>query len=155
MSLSATVDTKFELMQFQLAYHASWLSRDRRVQVDDPMIRAGMVRAMGAYTEIGRKGCTPPDSVNWTNIDNNKAFLAQTVMMTPNATLSIPAALRTARPDDYSQNTATLDWPQAANGEPLVLEGRVDRAVVFKDGGHGATAREFVRSLADWGLAHW
>ena len=76
--------------------------------------------------------------MSWTNIDNNKAFLAQTVVMTANASLSIPAALRTARPDDYYQNAATIDWPQAANGEPLVLEGRVDRAVVFKEGGHGA-----------------
>jgi multiple sugar transport system substrate-binding protein len=155
MSVAATVDTEFELAQFQLAYQASWLSRDRRVQVDDPAVRAGMVRAMGAYTEIWRKGCTPPDSVNWTNIDNNKAFLAQTVVMTPNPTLSIPAALRTARPDDYYRNAASIDWPRAANGEPLVLEGRVDRAVVFKDGGHGATAKQFVRFLAEWGLAHW
>ncbi|MGH6903727.1 MAG: ABC transporter substrate-binding protein [Geminicoccaceae bacterium] len=155
MSVAATVDTEFELTQFQLAHQASWLSRDRRVQVDDPAVRAGMVRAMDAYTEIWRKGCTPPDSVSWTNIDNNKAFLAQTVVLTPNPTLSIPAALRTARPDDYYQNAATIDWPLAANGEPLVLEGRVDRAVVFKDSGHGATAEEFVRFLAEWGLAHW
>jgi multiple sugar transport system substrate-binding protein len=114
-----------------------------------------MVRAMTAYTEIWRKGCTPPDAVNWTNISNNKAFLAQTVVMTTNATLSIPAALRTARPDDYYKNAATIDWPRAANGEPLVLEGRVDRAVLFKDSGHGA-AKQFVRFLAEEGwLAHW
>jgi multiple sugar transport system substrate-binding protein len=93
--------------------------------------------------------------VNWTNIDNNKAFLAQTVVMTANPTLSITAALRTARPDDYYRNAATIDWPRAANGEPLVLEGRVDRAVVFKDGAHGATATQFARFLAEWGLAHW
>jgi multiple sugar transport system substrate-binding protein len=155
MSVAATIDTEFELTQFQLAYQASWLSRDRRVQVDDPAVRAGMVRAMGAYTDIWRKGCTPPDTVSWTNIDNNNAFLAQTVVMTPNPTLSIPGALRTARPDDYYRNAASIDWPKAANGEPLVLMGRVDRAVVFKDGGHGATAKQFVRFLAEEGLAHW
>ena len=71
-------------MQFQLAYEAPWLDRDRRPQVDDPAVRAGMIKALEAYTAIWRKGCTPPDSVNWTNIDNNKAFLAQTVVMTPN-----------------------------------------------------------------------
>ncbi len=57
-----------------------------------------MVKALDAYTAIWRKGCTPPGSTNWTNIDNNKAFLAQTVVMTPNPTLSIPAALRTSGP---------------------------------------------------------
>jgi multiple sugar transport system substrate-binding protein len=155
MSAAATIDTEFELTQFQLAYQASWLGRDRRVRVDDPEVRAGMIRAMTAYTRIWRQGCTPPASVTWTNISNNKAFLAQTVVMTANPTLSIPAALRTARPDDYSRNAATIDWPHAANGEPLVLEGRVDRAVVFKDGGHSATAEQFVRFLAERGIAHW
>jgi multiple sugar transport system substrate-binding protein len=155
MSVATTIDTDFELTQFQLAYQGSWLSRDRRVQVDDPAVWARMVRALDAYTDIWRKGCTPPDSVHWTNIDNNKAFLAQRVVMTANPTLSIPAALRTARPDDYYRNAATIDWPRAANGEALVIEGRVDRAVVFEDGGHGATAKQFARFLAEWGLAHW
>ena len=110
-----------------------------------------------SYTAIWRKGCTPPDSLSWTNIDNNKAFLAQTVVMTPNASLSIPAALRTReRPDDYYQNAATIDWPDGANGQPLVLMGFVERAVVFKAGGNPALASDFVRFLAEEGwLAHW
>ena len=70
---------------------------------------------MTAYTAIWRKGCTPPDSVNWTNSGNNKAFFAQTVVMTANTSLSIPGALRTARPDDYYKNAATIDWPHAAD----------------------------------------
>ena len=47
--------------------------------------------------------------MSWTNSDNNKAFLAQTVMLTANGSLSIPAALRTERPDDYYRNAATID----------------------------------------------
>jgi multiple sugar transport system substrate-binding protein len=101
MSAAAIDDTDNQFTQFQLAYKASWLSQDRRIQVDDPAVREGIDRAMRAYTEIWRKGCTPPESVNWTNIDNNKAFLAQTVVMTPNPSLSIPAALKRERPDDY------------------------------------------------------
>ncbi len=55
--------------------------------------------AATAYTAIWRKGCTPPNSTSWTNSSNNKAFLAQTVVMTVNTTLSIPgaAAYRAAR----------------------------------------------------------
>jgi multiple sugar transport system substrate-binding protein len=156
MSVAASVDTEVELMQFQLAYQASWLSPDRRIRVDDPKVRAGMIRALSAYTGIWRKGCTPPDSVNWTNSDNNKAFLAETVVMTPNPTLSIPAALRTARPDDYYRNAATIDWPAAVNGEPLVIHGYLSRAVVFKAGRNLPLAGDFVRFLAEGGwLAHW
>jgi multiple sugar transport system substrate-binding protein len=156
MSVAATGDTADQLVQFQLAYEAPWIGLDRRLQVDDPKIREGMIRALNEYTTIWRKGCTPRDAVRWTNIDNNKAFLAQTVVMTVNTSLSVPAALRTARPDDYYENAATIDWPDSANDQPLVLVGFVQRAVVFKAGRNPALANDFVRFLAEEGwLAHW
>jgi multiple sugar transport system substrate-binding protein len=156
LPMSAIADTENGLEQFQLAYEAPWVDRDRRLQVDDPEIRAGMVKALEAYTLIWRKACTPPDSVSWTNVDNNKAFLAQTVVMTANATLSIPAALRTARPNDYYKNAATIDWPNGANSQPLVIDGGVALAVVFGAGRNPALAGDFVRFLAEEGwLAHW
>ena len=157
LSMSAAAgDTRDGLLQFELAYGTPWLDRDRRLQVDDPAVRKGMIDAMNAYTAIWRKGCTPPDSVSWTNISNNKAFLAQTVVMTANTSLSIPGALRTARPDDYYKNAATIDWPDGANGQPLVIAGFIHRAVVFKAGRSPALAKGFVRFLAQEGwLAHW
>ena len=48
---------------------------------------------MDSFTAVYRKGCTPPNSVTWGDAGNNKAFLAQTVIMTPNMTLSIPGVL--------------------------------------------------------------
>jgi multiple sugar transport system substrate-binding protein len=54
-------DTDDQLIQFQLAYGTPWLDRDRRPQIDDPAVRAGIVKALEAYTLIWRKGCTPPD----------------------------------------------------------------------------------------------
>jgi multiple sugar transport system substrate-binding protein len=147
LSMSAAAsDTSDQFVQFQLAYGTTWLGLDRRLQVDDPAVRKGIVKALDAYTAIWRKGCTPPESVNWTNISNNKAFLAQSVVMTANTTLSIPAALKRERPDDYQRNAATIDWPGALNGGPLVIYGFINRGMVFKDGGHGAAAEQFVRS---------
>jgi multiple sugar transport system substrate-binding protein len=155
MSAAAT-DTDEEFFQFQLAYEAPWFTRDGRLQVDNPAGRAGLVKALDAYTAIWRKGCTPPESASWTNIDNNKAFLAQTVVMTANPTLSIPAALKRERPDDYYRNAATIDWPAGLNGQPLVIDGGLVRAVVFQDGRNPAIAADFVRFLVEEGwLAHW
>jgi multiple sugar transport system substrate-binding protein len=153
---AAALDTNDELIQFQLAYEAPWISADRRLQVDDPATRAGMIKALDAYTLIWRKGCTPPDSVTWTNIDNNKRFLAQTVTMTPNETLSIPGGLRASGRDDYYNNAATIEWPNGAGGQPLVIDGSVARGVVFEGGGNPALAGDFVRFLVEKGwLAHW
>ena len=156
LPMSAVPDTQDEAVQFQLGYEASWIGRDGRLRIDDPAVHAGMVKALETYTVIWRKGCTPPDSTSWANVDNNKAFLAQTVVLTANPTLSIPSALRAASPDDYPRNAVTIEWTADANGRPLVILGNIARAVVFKAGGNPALAGDFVRFLAEEGwLAHW
>jgi multiple sugar transport system substrate-binding protein len=76
--------------------------------------------------------------------------------MTANSTLSIPNALKATRPEDYYDHAVTIDWPDGAYGQPLVIETSVHRAAVFKDGGHVETAQEFVRFLVGGGwLAHY
>jgi multiple sugar transport system substrate-binding protein len=140
LPMSPDSDVTDQVLQFQLAYDAPWMAPDGSLQVDDPSVRAGMVKALTDYTAIWQKGCTPPDSTRWTVAGNNEAFLAQSVVMTANATLSIPAALRTARPDVYYRNAVTIEWPNGANGRPLVIYGFISRAVVFKDGSNPALA---------------
>ena len=76
--------------------------------------------------------------------------------MTPNETLSIPNALKRERPDDYYKNTATIEWPLGPWGDVLSNRRGIFRAVVFKDGGNVATAKEFVRFLVGEGwLTHY
>jgi multiple sugar transport system substrate-binding protein len=157
LSVSATsIDTETGLYQFRDAYEANYVTRDGRLVIDDPEVRRRLIKAIDSYTAIYRKGCTPPDSANWDGYGNNKAFIAQTVVMTPNETLSVTNTLKATRREDYYHNTATIDWPQGAYGQPLVIETDVARAAVFRDGGHIATAKEFVRFLVGEGwLAHY
>jgi multiple sugar transport system substrate-binding protein len=76
--------------------------------------------------------------------------------MTLNPSLSIPGGLRAARPEDYYKNTVTLGWPGGIDGQPLAIVTLSSHAVVFRGGGHEATALEFVRFLVgDGWLAHW
>ena len=76
--------------------------------------------------------------------------------MTPNNTLSIPNALKRERPEDYYQNTATIEWPLGPSGKPFAIRGSFWPAAVYKDGGHTATAKEFVRFLvAEGWLGHY
>jgi multiple sugar transport system substrate-binding protein len=153
---AAGLDTSDMLFQFQGAYQAPWLDREGRLQVDDPEVRERMIQALEDYASIWRKDCTPPDSATWNNVDNNKAFIDRTVVMTANGTLSIPSALKRERPDDYYENAATIDWPDGADGQPLLINGTLHLAVVFKDGKNPALATDFVRFLAEEGwLAHW
>jgi multiple sugar transport system substrate-binding protein len=152
-----TSDTLDQFFQFLAAYDADYVTPDGRLVIDDPEIRRRLIVAIDAYTAVYRKGCTPPDAVNWSTGDrNNEAFLAQTVVLAPNSTLSIPNALKAERPDDYYENTATIEWPLGPDGQAFPIRGGFEAAAVFRDGGHVATAKEFVRFLvAEGWLAHW
>ena len=156
MSAEAPGDTRARFEQFRQAYEANYVTREGKLVIDDPEIRRRLIRAMDSYTAIYRKGCTPPDAVGWDDFGNNQAFLAQTVAMTVNETLSIPNALKAKRPEDYYKNTATIEWPEGADGQPLAIQTGYFAAVAFKAGGHVPLAKEFVGFLvAEGWLAHY
>jgi multiple sugar transport system substrate-binding protein len=155
MSVEAA-DTTDQFLQFVDAYEADYITRDGRLVIDDPEIRRRLVEAMASYTAVYRKGCTPPDSLTWDDGGNNRAFLGQSVMMTANMSLSIPNALKADRPDDYYDNTATIEWPLGPDGDAFPIETVSYAAVVFKEGGNVETAKEFVRFLvAEGWLMHY
>src|SRR3954454_5525699 len=156
MAADAGNDTDSQFWQFVSAYEADYVTRDGRLVIDEPAVRTGLVRALTSYTDIFRKGCTPPASADWDDRGNNQAFLAQAVVMTVNNSLSIPNALKATRPEDYARNAVTLGWPAGADGQPLAIYAGSINAVVFRNGGHLAAATEFVRFLVGEGwLAHW
>ena len=155
MSAEAS-DTAFQFFQFVFAYDADYVRRDGKLVIDDPEIRRRLVRAIESYTAVYREGCTPPDSVMWDDRGNNRAFLAQTVVMTTNNTLSIPNALKVERPEDYYKHVATIEWPLGPLRQTFPIEGAMFQSVALKDGGHVATAKEFVRVLvAEGWLMHY
>ena len=134
----------------------NYVMPDGRLVIDQPEIRRALITALDSYTAIYRKGCTPPDSATWGDSGNNKAFLAQSVVMTSNLSLSIPNALKSERPDDYYKNTATIEWPLGDSGEVFPLTTAMHFAMVFSDGANIATAKEFVRFLvAEGWLGHY
>ena len=152
-------DTRIQFEQFMQAYDANYVTREGKLIIGDPEIRRRLIKTMDSYTAIYRKGCTPPNSIDWTtsgNNNNNARFLARVVVMLPNDTLSIPNALKRERADDYYQNTATIEWPDGADGQPLAIRTGFVAATVFKAGGHVPLAKEFVRFLVGEGwLMHY
>ena len=149
-------DTDLQFFQFVAANDASYVTPKGQLVIDDPEIRQNLVKAIDSYTAIYRKGCTPPDSVTWTDYGNNQQFLARAAVMTPNMSLSIPNALKQEWPEDYYKNTATIEWPLGPRGEAFPIEGAVVSAVIFKGGSNVTLAKEFVRFLvADGWLAHY
>jgi multiple sugar transport system substrate-binding protein len=155
MSIEAG-DTHVQVTQFQYAYGAYWETADGQIRADDPAVRAKLIEALEAYTGVYLRGCAPPDAIDWENRDNNDAFVAQTVVMTPNETLSIPNMIKASRPDDYHRNTATIEWPNDAYDKPLAIYADLYRAAVFRTERPAALGKDFVRFLVEDGwLAHY
>jgi multiple sugar transport system substrate-binding protein len=149
-------DTTDQFFQFVRAYDADYVTPDGKLVINDPEIRRRLVMAMDRYTAVYRGGCTPPVSVTWDDGGNNEVFLAQTVVMTTNLSLSIPNALKVDRPDEYYKNAATIEWPAGPSGQTFPTEGGFFQTVVFKEGAHVDTAKEFIRFLvADGWLMHY
>ncbi len=156
LAMPVTGDTRIGLEQFMQAYEANYVTREGKLVIDDPEIRRRLIKAMDAYTAIYRRGCTPPEAVGWDNRGNNQAFLARSIVMTVNATLSIPNALKAERPEDYYKNAVTIAWPDGVDGQPLAIWTTIYAAAAFKAGGHDPLAKEFVRFLVGEGwLAHY
>ncbi|HSA82524.1 MAG TPA: ABC transporter substrate-binding protein [Geminicoccaceae bacterium] len=151
-------DTFIQFDQFIQAYQANYVSREGELVIDDPEIRRRLIEAINSYAGIYLKGCTPPDSIDWTTIgnNNNKQFLTRRVVMLPNDTLSVPLAIKRERPEDYDKNTATVSWPDGADGQPLAIRTYFLSAVAFNARGHVPLLREWVRFLVGEGwLAHY
>jgi multiple sugar transport system substrate-binding protein len=153
---SEAYDTHDQFYQFAAARETGWVSSEGRLVAEDPAVRERLVHTLADYTSIWRKGCTPPDALTWSDAGNNEAFVAQRVVMTMNQSLSIPNALRGARPDDYYKNTATIDWPNDTFGRSLGIHSPLQRGAAFEGGRNPALTLDFVRFLvADGWLAHW
>jgi len=149
-------DTYQQFEQFTYAYGAEWVTHEGRLVIDNPEVRQRLIKALDSNTAIYRKGCTPPDSITWANVDNNKQFHAQAVAMALNHTLSIVNALKHERRDDYYENSATVEWPPGLDGKAFAIVGYFFGPVVFRDGANAAAAKEFVRFLVSEGwLAHY
>ena len=56
------------------AYEADYVTRDGRLVIDEPLVRDRLVKALDGYTAIYRKGCTPPDSVDWDRSRQQQGF---------------------------------------------------------------------------------
>jgi hypothetical protein len=78
LSMGAGVDTGNGFFQFLAADGAEYVTRDGRLVIDDAGIRRKLIETIDRYTAFYRKGCTPPDAVNWATGDrNNKAVPRQ------------------------------------------------------------------------------
>ena len=147
---------RMQFQQFVHAYEADYVTRDGRLVIDDPRSGEGSSRRSTATRPSIARAAPRPIQRPGTDRGNNEAVPgpggrhdAERVALDPERAQA-RAARRLLREHRHDRMAA---WPE---GEPFPIKGSVHAAVVFKDGGHVATAKEFVRFLVGEGwLAHY
>ncbi len=136
-------DTYQSFEQILEAYDVRILDSEGQLQVDQPQVRRGIIKCLDWYTQFYQQGYVPPDAVNWLNPDNNRNLLNRVIVMTPNATLSIPAAVR-QDPDTYRNKLGIIEFPNKPNGQPLHNIFMVEQAALLAESKHQKLAKEFL-----------
>jgi multiple sugar transport system substrate-binding protein len=153
-------DSYYSFLTFMDGYNVKLVDDNGKLLVDDPKVRAGLINALRDYTEVYRKGCTPPSATSWKDPDNNVAFHNKTIAMTHNATISIAAKWfddmnnpankpedRAVAKKNYDELIATAGFPTKPDGTPMTYRAAVKTGVVFADAKNKKRAKEFVQFL--------
>ena len=155
-------DSYYSFLTFMDAYNVRLVDDNGKLLVGDPKVRQGLINALRDYTQPNVKGCTPPSSTSWKDPDNNVAFHNKTIIMTHNATISIPAKWyddmnnttlsaqeREQAKKNYYDNIATSGFPSKPDGTPMKYRAAVKTGVVFADAKNKKRAKEFVTFLLE------
>jgi len=91
---------------------------DGKLNIDSPAIRKAATAALERLTTPFQKGYVPAGAVNWLDVDNNNAFFARQIVMTPNATISIPVAQKDKQ-EQYLKEIVTQGQTLDEAGKPI------------------------------------
>jgi multiple sugar transport system substrate-binding protein len=150
-------DAFYSFLTFMDAYNVKLVDDSGKLLVDDPKVKAGLVKAMADYVMPYQKGCTPPSSTSWKDPDNNVSFHNKTILMTHNATISIAAKWlddannatltpeqRATAKKNYDEVIYTLGFPNKPDGSKMTYRTAVKLGVVFEQSKNKKLAKEFV-----------
>ncbi|MGH7104237.1 MAG: ABC transporter substrate-binding protein [Acetobacteraceae bacterium] len=140
-------DSRANFNQFMIAYGGVGLvTPDGKLHVDDPQVKEAAIKAIEALTTPYKEGYVPPDAINWAGPDNNNAFHAKEVVMTPNYSTSISAAVRSNK-QEYYHDIMTSPMPLDNAGKPVPSLLEVMLAVIPTGAKNVDAAKDFLRYM--------
>jgi multiple sugar transport system substrate-binding protein len=146
LPVSATgTDNYYLFNQFLLSYGVRIVDEHGNLKVDDPNVRQRAIDLITFLADVYKKGYIPPGAINWGDSDNNSAFYAHQIVMTFNASLSIPAGKQND-PKTY-HDIVTMQPPVGLDGKPTPSLVAVKSAIVPGGAKHAALAKDFLKFL--------
>jgi multiple sugar transport system substrate-binding protein len=117
-----------------------------KLNIDDPAVRQAAMTALDRLTTPYKKGYVPPGAINWGDVDNNNAFFARQIVMTPNATISIAVA-QMEKPDQYYKQIITQGMPNGNDGKPVPSIVGVSPCMIPKGAKNVDGAKELLKAF--------
>ena len=147
-TLSAIGDDPNNLFnQFLVAYGGGGIvTPDGQLHTKDPKVRQAVITTLTRLTEPFKQGYVPPSALNWGDPDNNNAFHAQEVVMSPNDTISISTAVMDNK-QWYYHDVITSSFPLDNAGKQVPALLGVELAFIPKGAKNVEAAKDFIRYL--------
>ena len=125
---------------------AGIVSPEGKLQIDDPAVRKAAIMALERLTTPYKKGYVPPGAINWGDVDNNNAFYARQIVMTPNATISIAVA-QMEKKDQYLKEIITQGIPLNNDGKKVPRLLGVSPCIIPKGAQNIDGAKELLKAF--------
>jgi len=140
-------DSTYLFNQFLVAYGGGGIvTPDGKLHADDPKVREAAIKALDKLTKPYKEGFVPPGAINWGDPDNNNAFYARQIVMTPNATISIAVA-QMEKTEQYMHEIVTQQLPLGPDGKPVTSLVAVKQAFIPKGAKNVEGAKDFLKSF--------
>lgn len=144
-TLSSGSEDTNEMIRFALmSFGVDLITDDMRLNRITGDTRRGMTEAIAWLADLYKDGFIPKDSISWASPDNNAALLNHNVFMTPNSSLSIPAAIKEDKPKEWAE-LVTTGWPDRKVGGSMPQVSEPWNACVFRQSGNPDAGKDFLK----------
>lgn len=133
--------------QFLVAYGGrNIVTPQGQLNVRDPKVRKAVIDTINAEAIPFKEGYVPAGALKWGDPDNNKAFHAKEVVMSPNDTISISVAVMNNR-KWYYDDIVGLELPLDNEGRHVPALLGVELAFIPARAKNIGAAKDFLRYL--------
>jgi len=121
------------------------VSKDGKLHLDDPAVKAAVIKALEYPTTAYKEGFVPPGAINWNDADDNNAFHAKQIVMDLDGTISTEVAIIKNK-QDYD-DIVVQGLPLSNEGKPVPSQVSSLCGLIPKGAKNVDVAKDFLKFL--------
>jgi multiple sugar transport system substrate-binding protein len=119
------------------------VTKDGKLHLDDPQVKAAVIKALEFPTTAYKEGFVPPSAINWNDADDNNAFHSKTIVMDLDGTISTEVAIF-KNTQEY-EDIVTMGLPLGNDGKPVSSPANVNCGLIPKGAKNVEVAKDFLK----------